>query len=168
MQIEKNKVVTVHYRLQDENADGELIETTFDSDPLVFLFGVGQMIPEFERQLLGKVQGDMLSFRIDAADAYGEFDEDALVELPMDVFMIDGELAEELLEVGKQIPMADQNGNRLVGIVDEIREDSVLMDFNHPMAGTNLFFEVQVQSVREATQEEMEHGHVHGPGGHHH
>ena len=168
MQIEKNKVVTVHYRLQEENADGELIETTFDSDPLVFLFGVGQMIPEFERQLLGKAQGDSLRFHIDAGDAYGEFDEDALVELPMDVFMIDGELAEDLLEIGKQIPMSDQNGNRLVGIVDEIRDDSVLMDFNHPMAGINLFFEVEVQSVREATQEEMEHGHVHGPGGHHH
>ncbi|MFZ4425559.1 MAG: FKBP-type peptidyl-prolyl cis-trans isomerase [Saprospiraceae bacterium] len=168
MQIENNKVVTVHYRLQDENADGELIETTLGSDPLVFLYGVGQMIPEFERQLLGKSSGDALSFRIEAADAYGEFDEDALVELPMDVFLIDGELAEDLLEIGKQIPMSDQNGNRLVGTVDEIREDSVLMDFNHPMAGVNLFFEVSVQSVRDATQEELDHGHVHGPGGHQH
>ena len=168
MQIEKNKVVTLHYRLNDENANGELIETTFGSEPLVFLYGVGQMIPEFERQLAGKSSGDSLGFRIDAADAYGEFDEEALVELPYEVFMVDGTLAEDLLEIGRQIPMSDQNGNRLIGTVDEILENSVIMDFNHPMAGANLFFEVQVESVREATQEEIEHGHVHGPGGHHH
>lgn len=168
MQIDKHKVVTLHYRLQDENAEGELIETTFGSEPLVFLYGVGQMIPEFERQLLGKSAGDAFSFRIEAAEAYGEFDAEALVELPKEVFVIDGELAEELLEVGRSIPMSDQDGNRLIGTVQEVLENSIVLDFNHPMAGHNLFFSVEIESIRPATEGEIEHGHVHGPGGHHH
>lgn len=168
MQIEKHKVVTLHYRLQEDNQEGELIETTFGSEPLVFLYGVGQMIPEFERQLSGKSAGEEFSFGIVADEAYGEADPEAYVELPLSVFMIDGELAEDMLEIGRRIPMSDEDGNQLVGTVLAVKEDAVLMDFNHPMAGQDLFFTGVIEEVRPATETEIAHGHVHGPGGHHH
>ena len=168
MIIEKNTVVSLHYRLQEENETGELVEETFGSDPLVFLYGVGQMIPEFERQLSGKKSGDNFSFGIKSAEAYGEFNPEAVVMLPKETFVVDGKLAEDLLEPGKMIPMSDGNGNRMNGVVQEVTDEGVLLDFNHPMAGQDLYFTVQVESVREASEEEVEHGHVHGPDGHHH
>ena len=168
MKIEKHTVVSLHYRLQEADAQGEVIETTFGSEPLVFLYGVGQMIPEFERQLLGKAEGEDFAFGIAAAEAYGELDPDAQVELPMSVFMIDGRLAEEFLEVGKRIPMSDEQGNHLVGTVKAVGAEAVLVDFNHPMAGHDLYFTGSIESVRVATETEIAHGHVHGPGGHHH
>jgi FKBP-type peptidyl-prolyl cis-trans isomerase SlyD len=168
MIIEKNTVVSLHYRLQEENESGELVEETFGSDPLVFLYGAGQMIPEFERQLAGKKSGDNVAFGIKSADAYGEFNPKAVVMLPTETFVIDGKLAEDLLEPGKMIPMSDGQGNRLNGIVQEVTDEGVLIDFNHPMAGQDLYFTVQVESIRQATPEEIDHGHVHGPGGHHH
>ncbi|MDZ4679087.1 MAG: peptidylprolyl isomerase [Saprospiraceae bacterium] len=168
MIIEKNTVVTLHYRLQEDDASGALVEETYGSEPLVFLFGAGQMLPEFESQLEGKKAGDALAFGIKSADAYGEEDPDALVKLPLDTFMIDGKLAEEMLVVGNPIPMSDQHGNQLVGIVMEVGDDGVLIDFNHPMAGQDLFFSVTIETIREATPEEISHGHIHGEGGHDH
>lgn len=168
MIIEKNTVVTLHYRLQEDNASGEMIEETFGSEPLVFLFGVGQMLPEFENQLEGKEKGAAFGFGIKSADAYGEEDPDALVKLPLETFVVDGRLAEEMLVQGNPIPMSDQHGNQLVGIVKEVEEDGVLIDFNHPMAGQDLYFSVSIEEVRTATADEIAHGHVHGEGGHHH
>lgn len=168
MQIAKHTVVSLHYRLQEGDAQGALVEETFGSEPLVFLYGVGQMIPEFERQLSGKQAGEEFAFGIVASDAYGESDPEAVVELPMTTFMIDGKLATELLQVGRTIPMADQDGRQLMGTVAEVRAETVVIDFNHPMAGQDLYFTGVVESVRAATNEELDHGHVHGPGGHHH
>ncbi len=168
MTIEKNTVVSLHYRLQEDDASGELVEETFGSDPLVFLYGAGQMIPEFERQLAGKKSGDNFSFGIKSSEAYGEFNPEAVVMLPLETFVLDGQLAEDLLEPGRMIPMSDGQGNRMNGTVREVTEEGVLLDFNHPMAGQDLYFTVQVESIREATQDEISHGHVHGPGGHHH
>ncbi len=168
MIIEKNTVVTLHYRLQEGDASGALVEETYGSQPLVFLFGVGQMLPEFESQLEGKEEGAAFSFGIKSEDAYGEEDPDALVKLPLSTFEIDGKLAEEMLVVGNPIPMSDQNGNQMVGIVRAVEADGVVLDFNHPMAGQDLYFSVTVENVRKATLEEISHGHVHGEGGHHH
>lgn len=168
MVIEKNKVVTLHYKLQEEDAEGRLIEETHGKDPLVFLYGVGQMIPEFERQLAGKEVGDTLGFGIKSGEAYGEYDPEALVTIPKGSFVIDGQLATDLLQPGKIIPMRDGDGNQLLGAIKEIRGEEVLMDFNHPMAGVDLYFTVNIEEIREATASEVEHGHVHGPGGHHH
>jgi FKBP-type peptidyl-prolyl cis-trans isomerase SlyD len=165
MQIEKNTVVSLHYRLQKDNAEGALVEETFGSSPLVFLYGAGQMIPDFEKNLAGKKAGDEASFGIAAKDAYGETNPQAVVPLPKSTFVIDGKLATELLEVGKIIPMSDDKGNRMQGVVKEVKEEEVVIDFNHPMAGQDLFFSVEIQSVRQATDEEVSHGHVHGPGG---
>ena len=165
MQIEKNCVVSVHYRLQADNNAGKLIEETFGREPLTFLFGAGQMIPDFEKNLLGKSKGDQHAFGIKSENAYGSVNPQAVVRLPLETFVVEGKLATELLVVGKTIPMSDDQGRRLQGTIKVIGEKEVTVDFNHPMAGQDLYFTVEVQDVRAATKSELEHGHVHGPGG---
>lgn len=168
MIIDQNTVVSLHYKLQEDNAEGELIEETHGGDPLTFLFGVGQMIPEFEANLEGKSAGDEFAFGILHTDAYGPYDDDAVAALPLSVFMFEGELDTEMLQPGRTIPLRDEEGRLLYGTVEEIRENEVVMDFNHPMAGLDLYFTGRIESVREATQEEIDHNHVHGAGGHEH
>jgi len=168
MVIKANNVVSLHYRLQIGDGNGELVEETFGAEPLTFLFGAGQMIPDFEKNLLGKKAGDEFAFGIRSKNAYGEFNPEAVVVLPMETFMMDGKLAEEFLVPGKTIPMSDQEGNRMNGLVKAVKEDGVEVDFNHPMAGRDLYFTGTIETLRPATDEELAHGHVHGPGGHHH
>ncbi len=168
MIIDQNTVVRLHYKLQEDNAEGELIEETHGGEPLTFLFGVGQMIPEFEAKLEGKAAGDHFAFGIAHTDAYGPYDEDAVAALPLEIFMHEGEIDMEMLQQGQMIPLRDEEGRMLYGTVEEVRENDVVMDFNHPMAGVDLYFTGQIESVRAATQEEIDHGHVHGEGGHHH
>ncbi len=168
MIIGKNKVVSVHYRLQESDPEGDLVEETFGSEPLVFLFGAGQLLPAFEENLAGKTVGDEVAFGIPSDEAYGLREMERVVDLPLDAFMVDGQLAEDMLVIGNTIPMSDSHGNRLTGVVLEINKDSVTIDFNHPMAGVDLYFTVKVDTIREATESELAHGHVHGPGGHDH
>lgn len=168
MKIGKHSVVTLHYKLQEGSASGDLIEETTGGDPLVFLQGVGQMIPEFERQLEGKSSGDSFAFGIKSSEAYGEYSDEARIKIPIETFMVDGKLATELLQEGKTIPMRDDQGNMIYGTVLEIGEKEVGMDFNHPMAGIDLYFTGKIEDIRPATDTEIEHKHVHGPGGHNH
>lgn len=168
MIISKNTVVSLHYKLQENDPGGELIEETFGGEPLVFLYGAGNMIPEFEKQLSGKQAGEAFAFGIKSNEAYGEFNPEAVVPLPIDSFMIDGKLAEDLLEIGRVIPMRDGNGNQLYGTVEQVDTQEVIVNFNHPMAGVDLYFTGIVKEVRTATESEIAHGHVHGAGGHHH
>ena len=100
--------------------------------------------------------------RLDAANAYGEVIPDAVVELPEEVFMVDGKIEDGMLEIGNQLPMSDNQGNRLVGVVKAVGDDSVTMDFNHPMAGKALEFSGTIVEVREATPEDMMTGHPAG------
>ena len=168
MVIEPNKVVLVHYTLTEGTAEGEVIETTEGRDPLGFIFGVGMMIPDFESNLTGKQAGDTFAFGIKAANAYGEYDETAIVEVPKEIFEVDGKIPEDLLVVGNVLPLTDQQGNHFEGMVAWVGLDKVKVDFNHPMAGVDLFFTGSVENVREAEEAELSHGHVHGEGGHHH
>ncbi len=168
MKIAKHTVVTLHYKLQESSASGDLIEETTGGEPLVFLQGVGQMIPEFERQLEGKAAGDNFAFGIKSSDAYGEYNDEAKIKIPIETFMVDGKLATELLQEGKTIPMRDQEGNMIYGTVLDVGEKEVGMDFNHPMAGMDLYFSGKIEEIRAATSTEIEHKHVHGPGGHQH
>ncbi len=168
MVIETNKVVSVHYTLTEGTAEGELVESTQGREPLMFIYGVGMMLPEFERNLEGLKVGDQFAFGIPAADAYGVYDDTALVEVPKSTFEQDGSIPDGLLEIGNMIPLQDQDGNRFTGMVAWVGLDTVKLDFNHPMAGVDLFFSGHVEALREADQAELEHGHVHGPGGHHH
>jgi len=168
MQVTKNKVVSLSYLLKKDNSQGEIIEQTKDSDPLVFIYGNGQMLPKFEEHLSNLVIGDNFEFTLQSADAYGEIESDAIIDLDKDIFMIDGKIDDEMLTIGNIIPMRDDQGHMLQGIVVSVSDNSVRMDFNHPMAGNVLHFKGKIIEVREATAEELNHGHVHGAGGHHH
>lgn len=168
MTISLNKVVAVHYTLTEGTAEGQLVESTKGSEPLVFIYGVGMMIPAFEENLKGLTIGDKFAFGIPAKEAYGEYDQKALAEVPKSIFENDGKIPDGLLEIGNVLPLQDQEGNRLQGMVAWVGLDKVKLDFNHPMAGVNLFFTGHVEGVRDADPSELAHGHVHGPGGHHH
>jgi FKBP-type peptidyl-prolyl cis-trans isomerase SlyD len=168
--ISENKVVSLTYELKILNEDGEqtLVETADTNNPMVFLFGVSGLPEKFEENLEGKQEGETFSFSLEAEEGYGEYDENALVPIPKNVFEVDGKIDDEMLQVGNYIPMADNEGNHMQGRVTKIQGDEVVMDFNHPLAGMKMFFDGKVISVREATPEEIAHGHVHGEGGHHH
>jgi FKBP-type peptidyl-prolyl cis-trans isomerase SlyD len=168
MLIDAQKVVTVHYTLTEGTVDGHLVESTEGQTPLAFIYGVGMMIPDFEANLNGMKVGDNFSFGIPAGKAYGEYDQNALVDVPKEVFMHEGKIPDGLLEIGNLLPLQDQEGNRLDGMVAEVGASTVKVDFNHPMAGVDLWFKGHVEGVRIAEQAELEHGHVHGEHGHHH
>ncbi len=164
MTISTNKVVTLHYELRENDEKGTFVEKTGENSPLVFIYGVGQMLPEFERQLKGLKVGDNFSFGLSSKDAYGEYDKEAVIEVSKSIFMVDGKLNTDLLVVGRMIPLQAQNGHIFNAKVLEILDDVVVMDLNHPMAGKNLHFTGNIVEIREATKEELEHGHVHSCG----
>lgn len=171
MKITTNSVVSVTYKLNatPEGGKEKFIEEADSSRPLTFLFGVGGMIAGFESNLNGLAVGDKFNFSVEAKDAYGEKHTDNIIELPVDAFKNEkGEVQQDLLKVGNVIPMQDNEGHQMRGIVAEVSPEKVKMDFNHPLAGNALRFEGEVLTVREATKDELDHGHVHGPGGHHH
>ncbi|TPE45946.1 FKBP-type peptidyl-prolyl cis-trans isomerase [Pontibacter mangrovi] len=170
MKIEKNRVVTLSYELRILNEQGEpsLIETAEKENPMVFIFGMSGLPEQFEDQLSGLSTGDDFDFKLNAEEGYGEQDENAVVDLPKSAFEVEGAVPEDMLEIGNFIPMTDSEGNQLQGRVVNVTEDTVKMDFNHPLAGKELYFKGKVEQVREATPDELDHGHVHGQGGVHH
>lgn len=164
MKIDKNIVVTLQYTLKGGSADAKIIENTSPSEPLVFLFGAGNMLPSFEEHLKGLEENSEFAFGIPSDQAYGDIDEAAIIDLEKDIF----KGSEDLLAVDNILPLQDQNGNPLNGRVLEISDTSVKVDLNHPMAGKDLYFEGVISSLRLASAEEVSHGHAHGPGGHQH
>lgn len=155
MKIERNKFVSLTYQLRLNGADGELIEETGNENPLEFVFGAGRMLEMFEQKLEGLGAGDAFNFELKADEAYGDINDDAIVELPKNIFEVNGSIDEEMLSVGNTVPMQDAHGNRLNGIVLEVSDELVKMDFNHPLAGDDLFFSGSVIAVREATEDEL-------------
>ena len=155
LEVRKNSMVTLTYNLHIDDENGEMVEQATEVNPLQFLFGAGLMLPKFELQLEGKSEGEPFTISLNSRDAYGEFNEDAIVDLPKQVFLVNGEFDEELIKVGGMVPMMSSSGQRLNGQVIEVSEDSVKMDFNHPLAGEDLFFAGTVIGVREATEEEI-------------
>lgn len=171
MKIEKNKVVSVTYKLESnpDGAERALVEVADETRPLIFLFGSGGMIPAFEENLLGRIKGDKIDFSIAPDDAYGQMEAEAVVDLPLDIFKVDGVVDMSMLQTGNVVPMNDREGNSHYGKVVAISGESVKMDFNHPLAGHQLHFSVEVMEVREPSAEELSHGHAHHEGdGHHH
>lgn len=162
-----NKVISVHYNLHKDTAEGEMIESTQGKEPLVFLSGAGQMIPDFEANVVNLNPGDSFSFGITSDKAYGTRSDDAIIELQKDMFMEDDKLVDGVVK-DNILPLQDQNGRVVPAKVVEIKEETVTMDVNHPLADQDLHFIGNVVEVRDATKEELEHGHVHGPGGHEH
>ena len=170
MTISEDKAVTVNYYLtaSKNNKPEELIEQTSVEQPFVFLFGFGGVLPDFESNLSGKKKGDKFDFHIGSEKAYGAFEKDYLVKIDKAAFEVDGQFDSARIKIGEDIEMNDADGNQLIGKVLEITEAHVDMDFNHPLAGFDLHFIGEVLDVRQASQEELNHGHIHGPGGHHH
>ncbi len=153
--ISKNLMVTLRYDLHLEDENGQLIEKTTDEQPLQFLFGAGEMLPKFESQLEGLQEGEDFTIRLAKDEAYGDVNEDAIVDLPKHVFVVDGKIDEELIAVGNVVPMMSSNGQRLNGQVLNIDDDTVKMDFNHPLAGEDLFFAGKILGVRQPSDEEL-------------
>jgi FKBP-type peptidyl-prolyl cis-trans isomerase SlyD len=122
---------------------------------LSFIFGAGLMLPKFESHLEGLEAGSPFQISLQDADAYGELDENAIVDLPKHIFFIDGEFDEEMIAEGNTVPMMSTSGQKLNGLVLEITDDTVKMDFNHPLAGESLFFKGNILEVREATDVEI-------------
>ena len=161
MTIAPNNVVTLTYKLHTvENGEKTFVEEAGKDNPLDFLFGVGMMLPKFEENIAGLKAGDKVDFELAAADAYGEVNEQAITSLPANMFEEAGMPA-----VGQILPLQDNQGNQFRGKVTEVSPEAVVVDLNHPMAGNNLHFAIEVLSVREATQEELAHGHSHGADG---
>jgi len=167
MQAAPNSVVTITYDLSvtDDNQQKVLVEQAEADEPMVFLFGHSGLPEEFERQLDGKAEGDAFAFSLTPEQAYGDYDQQAVVEIPKEVFAIEGQLDEQMLEVGNYLPMADNEGNHMQAKVVAVGDTQVTMDFNHPLAGMVMHFDGKIQSVRPATADELTHGHAHGEGG---
>ena len=170
MNIENRTVVSLDYRLTvNENGKEVEVEKTSAADPFVFIFGTSSVLPKFEENLSGKTIGDKFDFRLTAEEAYGISDTRNVINVPINAFHgTDGKPDEELLTIGRILTMNDQDGRSFRGEVKEVSDESVTMDFNHPLADKELHFVGEVVNVRLATLEELQHGHVHGPGGHDH
>lgn len=155
MKIEKDRVVSVIYELRENNQDGRIIEALDINKPLTFIYGSGSLIHGFELNLFSKEKGDSFSFQLEPKLAYGDRREEMIINVPISVFEVDGKVDDEICVVGNEVPMMDQQGNQLKGIINEITDEHVVMDFNHPMAGVNLYFTGSVTEVREATEADL-------------
>ncbi|TKB49340.1 peptidylprolyl isomerase [Ferrimonas sediminicola] len=157
MKIAAHTVVTLHYRLRD--GEGELIEDSFGGQPMQYLHGANNLIPGLEAQLTDKAAGDKLEASVAPEQAYGPYQEGLKQEVPLAAF---GEI--EDITPGMRF-MAETDQGPAPVVVAEVRDDSVVVDGNHPLAGVTLQFEVEVVEVRAATEEEIAHGHIHAAGG---
>jgi FKBP-type peptidyl-prolyl cis-trans isomerase SlyD len=147
MKIESGKTAFVQYKLL--NADnGDEIESTTDEHPAKFKIGNRQLIPDFEKNLMGLSAGDEFDFIIAANDAYGPVDQYAIFDIPLDTFEVDGKIDEKMIQTGNIIPMTDNEGNKHLGKITKVLEKSVTMNFNHPLAGQNLHFIGKIVEVK--------------------
>ena len=156
-QVRDNSVVTLDYTLK---VDGEVIDSSQENDPIMFIQGQGQIIPGLEQELYGMHTGDSKSVVVEPGKGYGELDTGAFADIPRDEFP-----AHIPLEKGVALQLRDQQGEVMDAFIDEVKGDTIRLSFNHPLAGKTLHFQVTVLDIREATPEELEHGHVHDEGG---
>lgn len=152
MVVSQDKMVSLTYELRVNGHEGEIVETVDNEKPLTFLVGHGQMLPKFETNLLDHQIGDGFKFKLECDEAYGQFDKNAIINLPKENF---GE-NHDLMKIDAMIPLQDQQGNRFVGKVTAVNEADVAIDLNHPLAGMDLYFSGKITEVREATKEELE------------
>lgn len=159
MKISKNKVVALSYELEVE---GKIADKAGSDKPLDYIHGTGMLLPRFEEELEDKQEGDSFDFVLSATEGYGEYHPEYKFEIPKESFADqDGRIREDLLQVGLIIPMLNTSGQVAQGKIAAIQEDTVTMDFNHPMASKTLHFTGKVESVREATEKELTEG-LHG------
>ncbi len=159
MQIAKNTVVSIHYTLRDDQ--GTVLDSSDGKDPLRYIQGIGNLIPGMEEGLEGKQKGDQLDIKVSPEKGYGERNDDLIQKVPRSAF------GDQEVRPGMQFQAQSSHGAQVV-TVTEVGLENITVDGNHPLAGVALNFSVEVMDVRSATPDELEHGHVHGPGGHHH
>jgi FKBP-type peptidyl-prolyl cis-trans isomerase SlyD len=161
MNIANNCVVAFHYTLTDDA--GTEIDSSKGQEPLAYLHGQGGIIPGLERELTGKTIGDEMKVTVQPADGYGELNPELIQPVPREAFQ-----GVDQIDVGMQFQAQGQGGQMQMVVVKEVTDETVTVDANHPLAGQVLHFDVSIAEVREASEEELEHGHVHGAGGHQH
>ncbi len=160
MKIEKDKVVSFHYTLTDD--ENNVLDKSGSDEPLLYLHGAGNIIPGLEKALLDKEVGDKVKTRIEPEEAYGIKQEGMVQTLPKDSFQ-----GVDTIEPGLQFQAAGQNGEPVVVTVTKVEGDQVTIDGNHPLAGVALTFDVEIADIRDATEDEKAHGHIHGAGCNH-
>lgn len=167
MNISEKTLVILQYRLSVKNEEGalELMEETTPEQPLQYFHGMGMMLPKFEEQLEGLAEGDKFDFMIPVADAYGEYSDDDVIDLPKNIFLIDGKFDDEKVYAGAIVPLVDSEGSRLNAEVIEVKDETVTVDLNHPLAGEDLYFTGRIISVTQPTDEELHAMMHHGCGG---
>lgn len=158
MKIDQDKVVALSYQLEVE---GKIADSATSEAPLEYIQGNGMLIPKFEAEVAGKEPGESFEFTLSPEEGYGAYNPEYKFPIPIATFQVDGKMRDDLLKVGRTIPMMNSAGQVVQGTIAEINEDSVVMDFNHPMAGKTLHFTGKVESVREATEKELNEG-LHG------
>lgn len=159
--ITDGSVVTIHYKLTI--GDGEVVDSSEGADPLAYLHGAGNIVPGLESALAGQAAGASLEVTVEPKDGYGERIDEAQQTVPRDKFPPGSEL-----QAGLQFQATNEDGMPILGTIVGVTDDEVTVDFNHPLAGVTLNFAIEIVEVREATDEEKEHGHVQGAGGHEH
>ncbi|WOK07989.1 peptidylprolyl isomerase [Imperialibacter roseus] len=159
MKIGKEKVVSIHYTLKDN--EGTTLDSSVGDQPLLYIHGIGNLIPGMEEGLDGKVKGDKVEIKVSPEKGYGVRDERMIQKMPRTAF------GDQKVEVGMQFNAGTKNGQQVV-TVTKVEMDGITIDGNHALAGVELNFSVEVLDVRDASKDELAHGHVHGPGGHHH
>ena len=158
--VQDGLVVSMEYTL---SVDGEVLDSSKDAGPLQFLAGHDNIVPGLEREMVGMKIGESKDVLVLPEDGYGEFEEEAFMEVPRSEFAADMEL-----EVGLELNVTDEDGQNQLAFVESFNDKTVRLDFNHPLAGAELQFNVKVVGLREATAEELDHGHAHDEDHHHH
>ncbi|MGB0422706.1 MAG: FKBP-type peptidyl-prolyl cis-trans isomerase [Flavobacteriales bacterium] len=155
MKISEGKFVVLNYRLTENNPEGELLEETTDDEPFEFIFKMEPLLEDFENALEGKEAGDSFEVTIPHEKAYGPFNDENVVELPKSTFIVDGEIDDELLEEGEVIPLKDDEGNEIMGVIIEVEKNHVVMDLNHPLAGVDLHFDGKIVLVSNPPHQDL-------------
>ena len=159
MHIGPNKVITIAYELRENGPKGELMERMDNNYPFEFLFGNGNLLPAFEKNLLGLTEEQTFSFLLSVEEAYGPVLPENIIEVDIELFRVDGEIAHHLLDIGGYVALTDLEGNAHNGKVLAVEEATVKVDFNHAMVGKQLYFEGVVLRIRTAEIEEIQRGH---------
>jgi len=168
MQVAEKKVITMAYIIRQDDANGEILHEIDDDRPFVYLFGEGGLLPAFESKLEGLKRSDTFAFMLNKNEAYGAPSKESIIELDKSIFNENEEVDKSQIQIGSNVHIQDEDGYPFSGVITAVNEDTITVDFNHPLAGMNLHFAGNILDVRNATPEELEHAHAHhADDGHH-
>jgi len=156
MKIEHNTVALIAYKIHIDSPSGEMIEFADERNPRSMIFGINQIMPGFEENLMGTGENTEFDFHLTPDEAFGEYKDDLIVDVTKSAFMVEGKIREDLLYINNEINMMDNQGNPVKGKVLEVGNEKVKMDFNHPLAGKPLFISGKIMNVRPVTQEDLQ------------